>query len=234
MVRKDEQVKIRGFRVELGEIAAVLRTHPQVADATAIIRQAGAGTKEILAYVVGKPGDPPVTGELHEFLKAALPEHMIPSAIVLLDQMPINSNGKLDRSALPPPEAQDARSEGETVEPRTPVERTLVGIWQKVLKTERIGVFDNFFALGGDSITGMQMIALSKRAGLTITPAQLFLHQTIHDLAKLAESKLAASSHETVSRPPASVVDKSEFPAAKLSPKDLEGLLARISKGSAK
>jgi amino acid adenylation domain-containing protein len=231
--RKDEQIKIRGFRVELGEIAAVLRTHPQVADAAAIVRQVATGMKQILAYVVGKPANPPAAGALHEFLKAALPEHMIPSAIVLLDRMPITSNGKLDRSALPLPQTQGVRSESETVEPGTPVERTLVGIWQKVLKTEKVGVLDNFFALGGDSITGMQMIALSKRAGITITPAQLFLHQTIHDLAKLAESKLAASFHETVSRPP-SVADKSDFPAAKLSPKDLEGLLARISKGSAK
>lgn len=232
--RKDEQIKIRGFRVELGEIAAVLRTHPQVADATAIVRQATAGTKQILAYVVGKPGNPLFAGELHNFLKAALPEHMIPSAIVLLDRMPINSNGKLDRNALPLPEAQGVKSEGESVESRTPIERTLVGIWQQVLKTERVGVFDNFFALGGDSITGMQMIALSKRAGLPITLAQLFLHQTIHELAKLATSKPAASPHESVSQSPIPVVDKSEFPAAKLSSKDLESLLARISQGSTK
>jgi amino acid adenylation domain-containing protein/non-ribosomal peptide synthase protein (TIGR01720 family) len=179
--RLDHQVKIRGFRIELGEIEAVLGGHPGVQEACVVVREDHPGEKRLVAYVVGKEGPTPSGNELREFLKERLPEYMVPSAFLSLEALPLTPNGKVDRKALPAPEGRGV-AEG-YVPPCTPTEELLAGIWAEVLRQERVGRHDNFFALGGDSILCIQVIARAQQAGLQLTPKQLFQHQSIVELA---------------------------------------------------
>ncbi|MCP3804373.1 non-ribosomal peptide synthase/polyketide synthase [Allokutzneria sp. A3M-2-11 16] len=168
--RADEQVKVRGFRIELGEIETALLAHPSVTQA-AVIAQAN----RLVAYVVGD------SAGLREHLAESLPEYMVPAAFVVLDELPMTTNGKLDRRALPEPDLSTAQAE--YVAPSTPVEATLAEIWADVLGLERVGVADNFFSLGGDSILSIQVSARARQAGLRLATKELFLHQTIGALA---------------------------------------------------
>jgi amino acid adenylation domain-containing protein/non-ribosomal peptide synthase protein (TIGR01720 family) len=178
--RRDEQVKIRGFRVELGEIEAALHAHPDIADAVVVALTGDAGHKRLVAYVV-PAGVVPDAKELREFLGTRLPDYLIPSGFVTLDRLPLNPNGKVDRGALPDPEP--ATSAEIYVAPRNDVEETLAQVWSDVLAVERVGVHDNFFDLGGDSILSLQVVARARRAGLRLTSKALFLRQTIARLA---------------------------------------------------
>ncbi|MEU0885011.1 amino acid adenylation domain-containing protein [Lentzea sp. NPDC005914] len=182
--RTDDQVKIRGFRVEPGEVEHVLVGHPAVANAAVVVRELQQG-KRLVAYVVGSAS---VT-DLRQFLAERLPEFLVPSAIVLLDELPLNSNGKLDKRALPLPDAPDSTS---YVAPGTDVERALAAVWSEVLGVERVGVHDNYFELGGDSIVSLQIVARAREAGLSLTIADLFTHQTVGQLA--AHTGVAAGS----------------------------------------
>ncbi|MGH3621699.1 MAG: amino acid adenylation domain-containing protein, partial [Sciscionella sp.] len=183
--RTDEQVKIRGFRIELGEVAAALRGHPEVADAIAVARQDGSGHKRLVAYVIPATGcvAPPGTA-LREFLGRTLPDYLVPSAFVALDEVPIGPNGKVDQRALPEPVIEPEPG-SEYVAPETDTEIALVEIWQDVLGVSRVGLRDNFFALGGDSILSIQMISKARQAGLGMTAKNLFAYQTIAGLAPL-------------------------------------------------
>ncbi|HEX6355903.1 non-ribosomal peptide synthase/polyketide synthase [Actinophytocola sp.] len=176
--RLDHQVKIRGFRIELGEIEAALLGHGDVADAVVTVRQEESGHKRLVAYVVAPALD---VADLRGFLGRTLPDYMVPSAFVALDELPLNTSGKLDRAALPAPDFGAGRT-GYT-EPRTEVERALAQVWADVLGLERVGVQDNFFGLGGDSILSIQVVSQARRAGLTLLSRDLFLHQTIASLA---------------------------------------------------
>ncbi|GGS58609.1 non-ribosomal peptide synthase/polyketide synthase [Actinokineospora fastidiosa] len=185
--RVDHQVKIRGFRVELGEVEAALRRHPAVVDAVATVHTDDRGHKRLVAYVAC----PPVpAGELRDFLAATLPDHLIPSAFVVLDALPVSPNGKVDRRALPAPDL--AATGTEHREPRTAVEVALAEVWADVLGVDRVGVDDNFFTLGGDSILSIQVVSRARRAGLTVTTKDLFRHQTI---AELAPTVTATTDH---------------------------------------
>jgi amino acid adenylation domain-containing protein/non-ribosomal peptide synthase protein (TIGR01720 family) len=189
--RTDDQVKIRGFRIEPGEIEAALNRHEQVREAVVIARAEQAGQKRLAAYVVGKEMQPEPE-ELKSFLKQQLPEYMIPAAIILMDSLPLNSSGKVDRRALPAPVF-----EGEPVsadaQPRTEAEEKLAEIWRQLLGLKQIGVNDNFFALGGDSILSIQVIARARQAGLHLSPKHFFQNPTIAALAAVAGT--AASVH---------------------------------------
>ncbi|GAB1510049.1 non-ribosomal peptide synthase/polyketide synthase [Actinophytocola sp. KF-1] len=171
--RRDGQVKIRGFRVELGEVEAALRAHPGVAEAV-VVAHDGGGHKRLVAYVVPVGAAPDLRG----FLSGRLPAYLVPSAFVVLDRLPLTPNGKVDRRALPAPDL--VTGDGA---PRTPVEEALARVWAEVLGVERVGVHDNFFDLGGDSILSLQVVAKARRAGLRLTSKALFLHQTIAGLA---------------------------------------------------
>jgi thioester reductase-like protein/non-ribosomal peptide synthase protein (TIGR01720 family) len=189
--RIDHQVKIRGFRIELGEIEAVLGQHPAVREAVVIDREDQPGNKRLVAYVVpnreqAPPAPPALFTDLRGFLKQKLPEYMIPSAFVLLKALPLMPNGKVDRQALPIPDAARSELDGTFVAPRTLNEQRLAQIWAEVLGRKQVGIHDNFFEVGGDSILSMQVIAKSNQAGIQLTPKQLFEYQTIAELAAVA------------------------------------------------
>ncbi len=184
--RVDDQVKIRGFRVELGEVETALARHPGVAAAAAIARGGDSGHVRLVGYVVPAGTRAPDLAELRTFLADHLPSQAVPSAIVALDELPMTPNGTLDRRALPAvPEPEPETGASRRVPPRTPVEVVLVDVWATVLGMEpdRIGVEDNFFNLGGDSILSLQVVSLARRSNVRLTTKQMFLHQTISELA---------------------------------------------------
>ncbi|HVR99263.1 MAG TPA: amino acid adenylation domain-containing protein [Thermoanaerobaculia bacterium] len=197
--RVDLQVKIRGFRVELEEIEAALCRHPQLRQVVLAVRGDRSGEQRLVAYVVPAPGASPGAAELRGFLRRSLPEFMLPAAVVALRSLPLTANGKVDRRALPEPEQVSEMSL--YVAPRTPAEAELARIWQEILGFERVGIHDNFFDLGGDSILSIQIISRAHRAGLHLTPKQIFQHQTIADLAAVAVSAPAAAARTAGSGP---------------------------------
>ena len=197
--RVDEQVKIRGFRIELGEIESVLRQHPAVREVSVMAREDVPGTKRLVAYLVTASPSPDVN-ELRDHLKPKLPDYMIPAAFVFLEKLPLTNNGKIDRKMLPVPEQQRPEMGSTYIAPRTTNEKMLAAVWSKVLRVEKIGVNDNFFELGGDSILSIQIIATARREGLKLTPKLLFAHQTVAELAAVAEvAETATGSGEIVS-----------------------------------
>jgi aryl carrier-like protein len=181
--RVDDQVKLRGFRVEPGEVAAALLQLPVVEQAVVVVRRDGPADKRLVAYVVARQRTS--AEELRDALARQLPGYMVPAAFVFLAEIPLTANGKVDRRALPAPEVE-ARPAAGNVEPRDATERLLAKLWSDVLGAERVGVHDDFFALGGDSILTIQIVARAREAGLSFTPRQLFEHPTVARLAPLA------------------------------------------------
>ncbi|WUO35196.1 amino acid adenylation domain-containing protein [Streptomyces sp. NBC_00286] len=192
--RADDQVKIRGFRIEPGEIESVLSSHPDVAQAVVTVRQEGP-RKLLVAYVVPVAGRLPDAGRLRAHVGGQLPDYMVPAAVVLLDRLPALANGKLDRAALPAPDFS-AVSSGRA--PSTELEKTLCGVFADVLGLDRVGVDDDFFTLGGDSIVAMQLVSRARAAGVRITPRLVFRHRTV---AALAEVATAAGPEAAGARP---------------------------------
>jgi amino acid adenylation domain-containing protein len=197
--RVDQQVKLRGFRIEPGEIAAALAQHPAVRESSIMLHTDDLGER-LVAYVVPASAERRTTNDverdpafglrpssldhdLRAFLAERLPEYMLPAVFIFLAALPLTPNGKVDRRALPAPDRTRIDAEHTFVAPRTPAETALAAIWAAVLELERVGVHDNFFALGGDSIRSIQIVARAQAAGLRLSPRQLFLHQTIADLA---------------------------------------------------
>ncbi|MDZ8090978.1 MAG: amino acid adenylation domain-containing protein [Nostoc sp. DedQUE05] len=180
--RIDHQVKLRGFRIELGEIEALLSQHPGVIQNTIIVREDIPGSQRLVAYTVPNSDQVPTISDLRRFLKERLPEYMVPSAFVMLDTLPLTPNGKVDRRALPAPESRP-ELEVNFVAPRTPQEEKLAAIWADVLRLQQVGIHDNFFEIGGDSILSLQIIARANQAGIQLNIKQLFQHQTIAELA---------------------------------------------------
>ncbi|WP_163998551.1 non-ribosomal peptide synthase/polyketide synthase [Pyxidicoccus caerfyrddinensis] len=191
--RLDFQVKVRGLRIELGEIEATLEKHPQVRQAVVVVRDGS----RLVAYVVPPRGEQaPSTADVRDFLKQKLPEYMVPSAFVVLEALPLNSSGKLDRKALPAPDLSRSELKPAYVAPRNDVEQRLADIWALVLGLKQVGIHDNFFELGGDSIISLQVVARARRAGLTLATRQLFQHQTVAQLALVVKSASTAPSEQ--------------------------------------
>ena len=186
--RTDEQVKVRGYRVELGEIEAVLESHRAVRESAAVVREGDGGEKKIVGYYVKMEGEAVGGGELRGYLKERLPEYMVPAVFVELEALPQTSSGKIDRKALPAPGRLQLEREKGFVAPSTRVERTLAGVWSELLGLEQVGLHDNFFEIGGDSIRGIQMVSRAQQRGLHLTPLQLFQAPTIAQLAPLVNS----------------------------------------------
>jgi natural product biosynthesis luciferase-like monooxygenase protein/amino acid adenylation domain-containing protein len=183
--RMDHQVKIRGFRIELGEIESALACHPAVRQNVVIAMDGSAGDKRLVAYVVANEQPGPTIGELRSFLRDRLPYYMAPAAFVFIEALPLTSNGKLDRRALPAPGTVRPELDEAFVAPETPEEKALAEIWARVLGLERVGIDDNFFALGGDSIRSIQVLSGAQQSGLNFSLQQLFQHQTIRELAQV-------------------------------------------------
>ncbi|MET8014857.1 condensation domain-containing protein, partial [Streptomyces sp. NPDC005271] len=181
--RADDQVKIRGFRIEPGEVEAVLAAHESVGQVAVVVREDQPGAKRLVAYVVAAQEGVDVEA-LGEYVAGKVPDYMVPSAILLLDSLPVTVNGKLDRAALPAPEFTGGAGRG----PQTPVEELLCGLFREVLGLEWVGAEDSFFELGGDSIMSMLVVARARRAGAVITARQVFEHRTPAALARIAET----------------------------------------------
>ena len=186
--RSDSQVKLRGFRVELGEIESALADHPSVAQAVVVIREERAQDKRLVAYIVAADDHSPAASELRKYLQLSLPDYMVPSAFVLLDEMPLTPNNKVDRRALPAPDYAAAEQENRFLEPRTPLEEILVDIWGRVLYHDRVGIHDNFFEIGGHSLLATQVISRIRDAFQVELPLRaLFEAPTIAGLAEKLE-----------------------------------------------
>ena len=182
--RVDDQVKIKGFRIELGEIEVTLATHPGVRRAVVMARQDEKGDARLVAYVVPTGEEAPGVEVLREHLGQTLPEFMMPAAFVPLPELPLNPNGKVDRKRLPAPDPSQMRSQVAYVAPRSSEEEILATIWADVLGIDRIGIHDNFFHLGGDSIRSIEVRARARRQGLDFDIADVFKHQTIERLSE--------------------------------------------------
>jgi amino acid adenylation domain-containing protein/thioester reductase-like protein len=180
--RNDDQIKLRGFRIELGEIEAGLISHASVAQATVIVRDDG-GDKRLVAYYVPAEGAGLGADELRSHLAARLPEHMIPAAFVALGAMPLTTNGKIDRKALPAPDAGDYSGTAYEA-PQGEVETALAGIWAKLLKVERVGRHDNFFQLGGHSLLAVRAVTATREAlSVELGVHDLFARPVLRELA---------------------------------------------------
>lgn len=197
--RIDQQVKIRGFRIEPSEIELLLRQHPAIRESIVLAREDESGNKRLVAYfVLGQQLEFSVN-DLRNFLKEKLPEYMIPSAFVQLQELPLTPNGKVDRQALPNPNATRPELDEVFVAPRTKEEKILAEIWSQVLGQGRVGIHDNFFALGGDSIRSIQVRSLAQQRGLSFSLQQMFQHQTIHELIiHLTKKKAITATEEQV------------------------------------
>ena len=198
--RTDEQVKVRGFRIELGEIESVLTQHPGVREAAVLAAADASQEKRLDAYVVPEPGAVPTGGELRGFLQPKLPEYMIPSSFKLLDALPLTPHGKVNRRALAGLSAAQLTTGAEFVAPRTETEKAIAEVWQEVLRVERVGAHDNFFALGGHSLLLVQLLrrlqAVLKRE---LSVVDLFRYPSVGALAAyLGREETAEPTFEKV------------------------------------
>jgi non-ribosomal peptide synthase protein (TIGR01720 family) len=199
--RVDRQVKVRGYRIELGEIEAVVGLHADVGEAIVVAGKEVSGEARLVCYVTPKPSHELRVAELREYLQSKFPGYMVPSAFVTLNSFPLTPNGKVDRRALPAPEASRNLTTTEIIAPRTPAERLLAEVWAGVLGLDLSGlsVSDNFFELGGDSILAIKVVVRANAAGLSLASGQLFRHQTIAELAAAAgTSTVVRAQQDTV------------------------------------
>jgi amino acid adenylation domain-containing protein len=196
--RIDQQVKVRGHRIELGEIEAALAEHPEVREAVVTAREDGPSGRRLVAYAVSKAGSGLAPEELRAFLGSRVPGHMVPATIMVLDRLPVTPNGKVDRKALPTPEPVGPAGTRALVRPRNALEARMVRLWEDVLNVRPIGVGDDFFQMGGDSLLAAHLfITIRREFDTDLTPADLFRAATVERLAKLvrdADSKPAWSS----------------------------------------
>ncbi|HJT02680.1 MAG TPA: amino acid adenylation domain-containing protein, partial [Pseudonocardiaceae bacterium] len=185
--RCDDQVKIRGFRIELGEIESALRSHPALTQAVVLAREDQPGMKRLVGYVVPAATDAgaaPTAAQLRAHIAATLPDYMVPAVFVVLAELPLSPNGKVNRKALPTPD-RPAESVSQYVAPRTATEQTLADIWAEVLGVEPVGVESNFFELGGDSVLSIQLVFRARKAGFVLSSRDIFFHQTVAELASV-------------------------------------------------
>ncbi|MEC4812177.1 MAG: amino acid adenylation domain-containing protein [Scytonema sp. PMC 1069.18] len=225
--RIDDQVKIRGFRIELGEIEAILSTHPAVKQTLVIAREDIPGDKRLVAYVVVQPEQiPPSPSELRGFLKEQLPDYMVPTAFVFLEVIPLTPNGKIDRRALPVPDASNYSDTNSFVAPRTPTEETLAAIWVEVLGLEQVSIYDNFFDLGGHSLLATQVMSRIRQSfDVNMSLRQLFETPTIAELADgIIQLQTENTEDDEISHLLAELED--------LSDEEAQHLLAQLSANS--
>ncbi|MFJ7151578.1 amino acid adenylation domain-containing protein [Streptomyces sp. NPDC100445] len=197
--RRDSQVKLRGFRIELGEIEHALRRLPEVRQAVVLHRTDLPGEPALVAYLVAHGPHRPAPGELRDALRSSLPAYMVPARFVVLDELPVNRSGKIDKRALPLPPAE-TRHDTEYVAPATPAEKLLAEIWREVLGLSRIGVHDDFFRIGGSSLSTVRVSLMAAARGLTVSVGDLIEHPTV--------ARLAAHATRTAEALPAAVTSE--------------------------
>jgi amino acid adenylation domain-containing protein len=231
--RLDHQVKVRGYRIELGEVEAALLARPGVEAAVVLAREDVPGERRLVAYAAPSGLE---AGELRRALQQTLPEPFIPSAFVFLEALPLTSHGKVDRRALPAPDAAGPGRGAGFVAPRDPVEEALAEVWTDVLRRAEIGIHDNFFELGGDSIRTIQVVSRSRQRGIVVTARLVFQHQTIAELAAVARLEKRAEPEtvpETVPAPSdAGSFTASDFPVSGLDQGELDELLALLGQST--
>jgi acyl carrier protein len=189
--RADNQVKVRGYRIELGEIEAALGDITGTKDVVVLARDDGSGDKRLVAYVASMRGGQPEIREVRNALKERLPEFMIPSVFVTLETLPLTSNGKVDRRALPAPDWTGTELRKEYVAPRTPVEEALAEIWANVLKLDQVGVQDNFFEIGGYSLLAAQLVSQARHTFEIDLPLRaIFETPTVEEMSLVIEERL--------------------------------------------
>ncbi|WP_426386323.1 non-ribosomal peptide synthetase [Pseudomonas brassicacearum] len=214
--RKDHQVKVRGYRIELGEIERQLCSHSDVREAAVIVQEHAAG-KRLLAYILAAHGYAPDSEAIKRFLGERLPSYMVPALVLTLASFPRTPNGKLDTRQLPDPDSFD---ESAHVAPRNAMETALQAIVAKVLKLSTVSVTDNFFAIGGDSILSLQVVAQAHEQSIALSAKQVFERQTIAAMAEVAQP-LAPSAAEPQA-------DSTEFSASGLSDDEMQALMAEL------
>jgi amino acid adenylation domain-containing protein len=197
--RADDQVKIRGYRIELGEIEAALAAAPNVQSCAVLAREDKPGNKQLVGYVVARSNELPATGELQTFLEQSLPEYMVPAQFVFLDSLPLTHNGKIDRKALPAPAEATTGAGGP---PRSETEKMIAAIWTELLRVEGVGIEDDFFDLGAQSITAVGLVAQLRAAfDVNIELATLFERPTIAGLAEAVDVLVLTNrSHSSEAR----------------------------------
>jgi amino acid adenylation domain-containing protein len=209
--RLDHQVKVRGFRIELGEIETVLRQHSAVQETVVVARQTeqtpeingGPKTSRLTAYVVLQEGQTFTVSELRRFLRTKLPEYMVPAVFVTLEELPLSPNGKVDRRALPAPDAARPKLDKEFVAPRTPIEKETSEIWAEVLDLEKVGIYDHFFIdLGGHSLLALQIIAkLNETFQVDLPLRDLFEADTVADLTlRIVQQRASRTDDATLDK----------------------------------
>ena len=208
--RMDQQVKIRGYRIELGEIESVLAQHPLVTECVVVAcTDAESADRRLIGYVVSQQGHATSLVELRAHLRERLPEYMVPSQFVMLEELPVTPNGKVDRQALAAPDRSRAQLEGAYVAARTPEEEILVNVFQKVLRIDQVGIHDNFFELGGHSLLAMQVISNLRESFQVELPLRcLFESPTVAELA--GSISRALQQQEAIAMPRITKVDREE------------------------
>jgi amino acid adenylation domain-containing protein len=196
--RVDFQVKVRGFRIELGEIEAALDAQPDVRQAVVLVREDVPGDKRLVAYIVPEPGASPSPRDLRVALARSLPDYMVPGLYVFLDAFPLTPNGKVDRQSFPPPDSSQPTLSGTYVEPGTDAERRVAAIWAEVLRIDRVGLHDDFFELGGDSLKVAQVATRIRSEFQVDLPLRaVFENRTVAGLAPVIAVTDAATFRET-------------------------------------
>ncbi len=234
--RNDHQVKIRGFRIELGEIEARLCACAPVREAVVLAQGEGEAAR-LVAYVLAEP-DPGLAAELRERLLSSLPEHMVPSAFVRMDAWPLTPNGKLDRRALPAPDAAALAQRAEYAPPQGEAEIAIAAVWRELLELERIGRDDNFFALGGHSLKAIGMAERLRRQGWAVEAGAVFAAPTVRALAAQA-SAASATAQAAETAPPnlieagSAAIDPSMLPLAELTQAEIDRIVAATPGGAA-
>ncbi|HHJ52914.1 MAG TPA: amino acid adenylation domain-containing protein, partial [Caldithrix abyssi] len=207
--RMDTQVKLRGFRIELGEIESNLADHPEVKQAAVIVREDRPNDKRLVAYFVPANENVPEKNELRRFLLEKLPDYMVPSAFIAMDQLPLTPNGKIDRRSLPKPDESAYSLEENYVSPRTPDEEIMAGIWAEVLHLDKVGIYDNFFELGGHSLLATQLISRVRETFEVDLPLRnIFEYPTVAGLAEQVE--INRKREAGVEAPPIMAVSRQE------------------------
>ncbi len=205
--RIDRQIKLRGFRIEPGEIEANIARHAGIKQVAVILREDVPGDRRLIAYCVPDPGRSPAAPDLRAFAAERLPDYMVPSAFVMMERLPLTSNGKVDQAALPAPDSKPIVDD--YVAPRSKEEEVLAQIWAEVLHLKRVGVTDNLFELGGDSLHVFQITARAKKAGLSVTPKQILQRRTI--AAVVAEVGVAIGAKPALQAPAIVPVARERF-----------------------